>query len=237
MDMRKIRRIGDEDSLAAITAAIQKDIDIDFGPITLMQQTVLAIPLESLKCGDDIPEPPFQGVVGHELFHRYVVEINYDDGLVTLHDPAAYHYRGKGETVAADISGRQPFVQAKVKAPDGKHYDARMHVDSGAGIDLSLFPQTSESIVVPSGGKTDYACFVGGRAKYHTGTSVDIGFGSGHSVSTPARYSLGEEVIDAGQNGRIGSRFLSRYNVVFDYSRGQMILEPRKHMVSSHARK
>ena len=236
LDMQEIKRFGDERSLAAITAAVQKEIDIDFGPISLMQQTVLAIPLESLKCGDDIPEPPFQGVVGHELFHRYVVEINYDDGLVTLHDPATYHYHGRGEIVAADISGRQPFVQAKVKAPDGKRYDARMHVDSGAGIDLSLFPQTSKAIVVPPGGKTDYACFVGGRAKYHTGTSVDIGFGGSHSVSTPASYAIGKEVIDTGQNGRIGSRFLSRHNVVFDYSRGQMMLEPRKPAALSHVR-
>lgn len=227
LDMSNVQRIGDADSLAAINAAVQPSVDIDFGPLVLPDQTVLAIPVQTLKCAGEIPEPPFQGVIGHELFHRYVVEINYDRGEVVLHDPETYRYTGNGEIVPADISSRQPYVQARVTAPDGAAYEARLHVDSGAGIDLSLFPQTHEGIVVPAGGSTKNGCFVGGLAKYQTGTSVEVGFGGGHAVSTPVDYSIGDEVIDTGQNGRIGSRFLRRHNVVFDYSRGQMILEPR----------
>lgn len=226
LDMSEVKRIGDADSLAAIQAAVQPSVDIDFGPLALPGQTVLAIPVETLKCSGEIPEPPFQGVIGHELFHRYVVEINYDRGEVVLHDPETYRYTGTGEVVPAEISGRQPFVQARVTGPDGKPYDARLHVDSGAGIDLSLFPQTHEGIVVPAGGTTKNGCFVGGLAKYQIGTSVELGFGA-LAVSTPADYSVGKEIIDTGQNGRLGSRFLRRHNVVFDYSRGQMILEPR----------
>lgn len=227
LDMRQVRRLGSADNLAAPKAAVQENMDIDFGPLTLMQQTVLAIPVETLKCSAEIPEPPFQGVIGHELFHRYVVEIDYDRGQVVLHDPDSYRYRGRGQVVAADIRGRQPFVQAQVQAPDGGRYEARLHVDSGAGIDLSLFPQTSAAIVVPPGGEKRNGCFVGGLAEYHTGTTVELGLDGGPALSTPASYALGKEVIDTGQNGRLGSRFLRRHNVVFDYSRGQMILEPR----------
>src|SRR5687767_10073215 len=86
LDMSEVKRIGDADSLAAIQAAVQPSVDIDFGPLALPGQTVLAIPVETLKCSGEIPEPPFQGVIGHELFHRYVVEINYDRGEVVLHD-------------------------------------------------------------------------------------------------------------------------------------------------------
>ena len=227
MDMRDVRKLGSPDELAAPTAAVQRDMDLDFGPVVLMDQTVLAIPLETVRCSDEVRDIPFQGVIGHELFHRYVVEINYDRGEVVLHDPETYRYTGTGEIVSADISGRQPFVNARVTSPDGRAYDARLHVDSGAGIDLSLFPQTHADIQVPAGGTTKDGCFVGGLAKYQTGTSVDLGFGDGRATTTPADYSIGDEVIDTGQNGRIGSRFLRRHNVVFDYSRGQMILEPR----------
>jgi hypothetical protein len=227
MDMSEVRRLGSPDQLAAPTAAVQRDMDIDFGPVVLLDQTVLAIPLETVMCSDEVRDVPFQGVIGHELFHRYVVEINYDRGEVVLHDPDAYRYTGKGEIVEADISGRQPFVQARVTAPDGARYDARLHVDSGAGIDLSLFPQAHDAIKLPAGGSTKSGCFVGGLAKYQTGSSVDLDFGGGRTVSTPVDYSIGDEVIDTGQHGRIGSRFLRRHNVVFDYSRGRMILEPR----------
>lgn len=228
LDMSSAHRFGAEDDLAAPFGATQHGLDIDFGPMTLRRQTALAIPVDTLKCTAEVPAPPFSGVIGHEIFHRFVVEVDYDRSIVTLHDPAGYEYRGSGIVVAADISARQPFVQAVVDPPQGESYEARLHVDSGAGIDLSLFPATHPEIQVPEGGETHEACFVGGRAEYHRGTSVALGLGSGAPMSTPASYALGREIIDAGQNGRLGAKFLRRYNVIFDYARERMILEPRR---------
>lgn len=234
LDMSHVQRLGSEDDLAAPTAAVQRDLDLDFGPLVLVDQTVLAIPVQSLKCSEEIPDPPFQGVIGHELFSRYVVEINYDRGELVLHDPETYRYAGDGQVVAAEISGRQPYVAATVHS-SGNDYPVRLHVDSGAGMDLSLFPQTSEAIVPPPEGVTKNGCFVGGLAKYHTGSRVALGFEGGAALDTPVDYSIGDEVIDTGQNGRLGSRFLRRHNVVFDYSRGQMILERRATDIASAA--
>lgn len=228
IDLSGAHRLGAEDDLAAPFGAPQHGLDIDFGPFALLDQTLLAIPVETLKCeGNKTPDAPFQGVIGHELFSRYVVEVNYDRHEVVLHDPEDYAYRGPGEVIAADISGRQPYVQARVEAPDGARYDARLHVDSGAGIHLSLFPGSNPAIVVPATGETKGGCFVGGLATYRTGNAVAVGFGDSAPVTTPASYALGNEVKESGQNGRLGARFLRRYNLVFDYSRGQMILEPR----------
>lgn len=226
LDMSGLRRIAGE-GVATVTAAVQPGLDIDFGPVALLDQTVLAIPLDSVMCDPAIEPPPFSGVIGHELFSRYVVEVDHARGEIVLHDPDTYEYRGDGRVVPAEISGRQPYVQARVRGPDGPGYEARLHVDSGAGIDLSLFPQTSDAIVVPPGGKETSACFVGGLARYRSGSSVQLSLASAPAVETPASYSIGDEVIDPGQNGRIGARFLSRYDVVYDYPHGRLILEPR----------
>ena len=156
-------------------------------------------------------DAPFVGVVGHELLSRYVVEVNYDRHEVVLHDPDTYEYTGNGRIVHADISGRQPFVDAAITAPDGASYNARMHVDSGAGIVASLFPSTNAAIVPPQDGKEKNACFVGGKATYLTGTSVEMALGDGPAVTTPVDYATGGEVIDTGQNGRLGARFGKRH--------------------------
>lgn len=225
-DMGGLRRIGGE-GVATVTAAVQEGLDIDFGPVALLDQTVLAIPLEGVLCDVAIKPPPFSGVIGHELFDRYVVEIDHDRGELVLHDPDTYEYRGDGLVVPADISGRQPFVEASVQGPGGTRYQARLHVDTGAGIDLSLFPQAHPGIAVPPEGEETSACFVGGLARYRGGEPVQVSLAGGPAVATPVRYSIGDEVIDDGQHGRIGARFLARYDVVFDYRRGRMILEPR----------
>ena len=225
-DMRLVRRIGG-DGVAGITAAVQQDLDIDFGPVTLLGQTALAVPLDTVLCDESIQEPPFQGVIGHELFHRYVVEIDHARSEVVLHDPDTYRYTGNGHVVPLDISSRHAYAKARVHGPEGADYEARLHVDSGAGIFLSLFPQTHEAIEVPAGGEEAVACFVGGLARYQTGSSVTLGLGDAPGVETPVRYSLGDEIIDTGQHGRIGARYLARFNVVYDFPGERMFLSPR----------
>jgi len=233
LDMSGAKRLGGPDDLAAPTGAPQAGLDIDFGPLALLDQTALAIPIESIQCFDEVRDAPFVGVVGHELLSRYVVEISYDRHEVVLHDPDGYEYKGNGRIVHADISGRQPFVDAAITAPDGSNYTARMHVDSGAGITASLFPKSNPAIVLPKDGKEKSACFVGGKATYLTGTSVDMSLGGGAPLTTPVEYATGKEVVDTGQNGRLGAQFLRNYNVVFDYARERMILEPRAETVAA----
>lgn len=226
LDMSGLREIGGE-GVAAITAVVQDELDIDFGGVTLLDQTVLAIPLESVLCDESVRTPPFQGVIGHELFDRFVVEVDHARGEVVLHDPDTFRYSGNGYIVPVEISGRQPYTQARVRDAQGRSFDARLHVDSGAGIDLSLFPQANEDIQVPPGGEETVACFVGGLARYQSGSSVTLGLGDTPDAYVPVRYSIGDEVIDSGQHGRLGARFLGRYNVIYDYRRERIILTER----------
>jgi hypothetical protein len=227
LDMGRVRRLGSSDNLAAPVGARQDGLTIDFGGLVLEDQTALAIPANTLDCREgQRAVAPFNGVIGHDLFRRFTVEVNRDRGTVTLHDPATFHYAGRGRILPAKIEGRQPFVVATVASPAGAAYPARLHVDSGAGIDLTLFPGSSPAIQAPPGGRPREACFVGGRATYSVGAPVDLGL-AGIATSTPVEYAIGREVIASGQNGRIGARFLARFNVVFDYARERIILEPR----------
>lgn len=227
LELDGVHRLGSSDNLAAPVGARQDGLTIDFGGLVLEDQTALAIPSDTLDCkGGQRAVAPFNGVIGHDLFRRFTVEVNRDRGTVTLHDPATYRYAGRGRVVPAKIEGRQPFVDATVASRTGATYPARLHVDSGAGIDLTLFPGSSPAIRQPPGGDVREACFVGGRATYSVGAPVDLGL-AGVATTTPVEYATGREVIASGQNGRIGARFLARFNVVFDYARERIILEPR----------
>lgn len=226
LDMRNVRRLGVADNLAAPIGARQDGLSIDFGGVTLTDQAALAIPAETLDCKGKGAPVPFNGVIGHDLFRRFTVEVNRDRGTVTLHDPATYRYAGRGRVVPARIEGRQPFVDARVAPPGGAPYAARLHVDSGAGIDMTLFPGSSAAINAPAVGRVREACFVGGLARYTVGAPVQVAL-AGVAATTPVEYAAGREVVASGQNGRLGARFLSRFNVVFDYARERLILEPR----------
>ena len=92
----------------------------------------------------------------------------------------------------------------------------------------------NDAIKVPSGGEETAGCFVGGLATYHTGTNVDMKLGDADAVTTPVNYSTGKEVVDRNQNGRIGAKFLRRFNVIFDYESERMILEPRAEAIADN---
>lgn len=227
LDMRDVRRLGAADDLAAPIGARQDGLSIDLGGVTLADQAALAIPAETLDCQGKGASVPFNGVIGHDLFRRFTVEVNRDRGTVTLHDPATFRYAGRGRVVPARIEGRQPFVEARVLPPRGSAYLARLHVDSGAGIDMTLFPGSNAAIKAPSDGRVREACFVGGLARYTEGPPVQVGLAD-TVTATPVEYAIGREVVASGQNGRLGARFLARFNVVFDYARERLILEPRQ---------
>jgi hypothetical protein len=226
-DLSQAKKLGAADNLGAPIAAPQSGLDIDLGPITLLGQTALAIPLDTIKCTREARTPPFVGVLGHELFDRYTVEVNFDRHEVTLHDPETYTYSGAGRAVPLQVENRQPYIEGLVKPPSGAPYHARLHVDSGANLDISLFPGSRPEIVVPEGGERVQACFAGGMAEYQRGSTVSLEFGDAAGVELPAQYAVGREVKTDGQHGRLGTRFLRRYNVVFDYARERLILEPR----------
>lgn len=226
LDMRDVRRLGAADNLAAPIGARQDGLSIDFGGVTLTDQAALAIPAETLDCKGQRQPVPFNGVIGHDLFRRFTVEVNRDRGTVTLHDPKTYRYAGRGWVVPARIEGRQPFIDAQVTPPGETPYTARMHVDSGAGIDMTLFPGSNPAIKATPGGRVHEACFVGGLARYTVGAPVQVAL-AGAAATTPVEYATGREVVAGRQNGRLGARFLARFNVVFDYARERLILEAR----------
>lgn len=227
LDMRDVRRLGAQDDLAAPVGARQDGLTLDFGGVVLTDQAALAIPADTLDCKGGGGPAPFNGVIGHDLLRRFTIEVDRDRGTVTLHDPQTYRYTGRGRIVPAAIESRQPFVDATVASPAGDAYRARLHVDSGAGIDLTLFPGSSPDVRAPAEGPVREACFVGGLATYRVGEPVRVGL-AGDATTTPVEYATGREVVASGQNGRLGARFLSRFNVVFDYARERIILEPRR---------
>ena len=57
-DLSQAKKLGAADDMAAPVAAPQRGLDIDLGPLALLQHTALAIPLGTIKCTSQTPTPP-----------------------------------------------------------------------------------------------------------------------------------------------------------------------------------
>jgi hypothetical protein len=99
-------------------------------------QTVATLPLEwfSREVGRST-----DGFLGSNIFRNYVVEIDYANQLLRLHDPSGYSYSGSGQRLPLQfIWDNIPSVHAGVVAQDGTVVSGVFLIDSGATTALWL---------------------------------------------------------------------------------------------------
>jgi predicted aspartyl protease len=174
---------------------------------------------------------PLDGILGHPLLSRCVVEIDYARQCVSLFDPDAYRYTGTGISVPITFKENLPYVKASVVLPDGRSISGKFVIDTGAstGLILSADPVEREGVLASLGRTIVVKSLgVGGATEVRLGRVARLELG-GFSLEQPiaALHPEGISRISAeGTIGNIGGGILSRFKVIFDYSRRRMILEP-----------
>ena len=73
-----------------------------------------------------------QGLLGHDVLHRFTVEIDYPTHRVRLYDPATYRYGGPGGSVPFTPDADLPLLGATIKVPGRGAVTARLLLDTGA---------------------------------------------------------------------------------------------------------
>ena len=53
--------------------------------VVLERQTAIFVPWQELPVYEDEREVSFDGIIGYDIFKRYVVELDSERGLMTLH--------------------------------------------------------------------------------------------------------------------------------------------------------
>ncbi len=161
---------------------------------------------------------PVAGILGYDFFSRYVVQIDYAAHVLRLYDPGAYHYAGRGDTVALTLTDHHQALLT-VRITDGRYTDTArtLTLDTGSGdaVDDSLVLQ---STTLP---------------RYSVATS---GLGASYSAveGTLSAVSIGRFVLHrAPSTGPgtelIGNAVWSRFTCVVDYPHHRLFLEPNEH--------
>jgi len=171
-----------------------------------------------------------EGIVGYDIFSRFVVKIDYESQKLTLYEPSGFEYKGKGESLPITLEGNHPHIKAMV---DGK-FEGNFLIDCGARSSLALhtpFVQ-KHNLLEKTGKKIDVfsGIGIGGKVKGKVTRvkSIQIGrFKISAPLTTLASSEKGafaSEKID----GNIGGGILKRFAVIFDYPNKRMILEPNR---------
>jgi hypothetical protein len=212
---------------AAGTAPIRVlgDVHVRLGGVDLPLPRAFSLAFAELEpaLGMDV-----DAVVGHELFVRYVVQVDYAAGILRLYDPATF-VAPAAPSVPLQVRGSAAFVPVRVAA-DGRTLETWLRLDTGAGGALTLdAPFVREHGLASVSGLTSGASWgVGGRSLEVNRVLERMEIGDVVLEAPVATLSLDTAGVLSGGEGEglLGGDVLRRFTVTLDYGRGRMYLQP-----------
>jgi hypothetical protein len=149
---------------------------------------------------------------------------------MNLYEPKDYKYSGRGEAVPLEVRPRYVYVRTRLASSKGGNVTGLFLIDTGYMGALLLHRPFVEKngLLPPDDESTPFEmCGIGGYSMARMGKLESLRLG-GLDVKSPVTlFSQARDgnLISTDYDGVIGNAILRRFNVVFDHSRGRMILE------------
>ena len=171
------------------------------------------------------------GILGYELFSRFIVKIDYEKKLLTLALPNKIRH-SKYQPVPISIEDTKPYMQTDVVMTDGQKLKAKLLVDTGASHGLLLEPGSDSTIHAPTHTVSSIiGRGLGGEIIGRLGRIQSMAVGDYTlenpiaSFPDPNSYFDSLKIGSVFRNGSVGGELLSRFTVIFDFPKQMMYVK------------
>lgn len=170
------------------------------------------------------------GILGYELFSRFVVMIDYEAKKMTLMRPENFKPKKSYQALPIRIEDTKPFVELIISVRDSAQMTAKFLVDTGASHGLLIEEDSDKRLRMPD--KNISSILGRGIAGIITGKisrTKSLKFGKYELndliTSFPDDYAYRDSVGSKNftpRNGSVGGDLLSRFTVIFNFP-GEMM--------------
>jgi len=216
-----------------VNAYIANNVTIDMPGVHGRGHAMLVLENDFLELRSSLGSE-VHGILGYELFSRFVIKIDYEAKLMTLMLPQKFKPSRKYTRLPITVEDTKPYYVAELKVNDTTSMSAKLMIDTGASHGLFLDSESNDKLNVPS---KNISCTIGrGLGGLITGRLARI-----RSLRV-GRYTISNmiasfpdpnsyfDTLRTGRivyrNGSIGGEVLSRFQVVFDFPREKIYLKP-----------
>jgi hypothetical protein len=179
-----------------------------------------------------------QGILGFELFSRFIVDINYQKKTITLYEPEEFGARRLDRkksyhAIPITVEDTKPYCYSNLVYYNGKTFRAKFMLDTGASHALLLDVNSNEAIQFPEVSIDSHlGRGLAGDVNGKIGRlqNVDLGGFQFKDVITtfPDKDFYMQGYDDTYRNGTLGGGILSRFRVIFDFVNGYIYLKKNK---------
>ena len=160
------------------------------------------------------------GIIGYELFSRFIVEIDYNNRMLILHQSQFFEPKKSFERFPLTIEDTKPYIVTKIKI-NGKTTRSKLMIDTGASHALLLEEDEEKNISMPERSiEANIGRGLGGPIKGRLARIDHIKIGEFELKGVISSFPEPGQYLDTvffNRHGTLGGDLLSRFRVVFDY--------------------
>ncbi|MBW3545299.1 MAG: aspartyl protease family protein [Bacteroidetes bacterium] len=208
----------------AVQAHMASNVNMMLPNVSVNNQPLLVLEEDYLDLGSQLGVP-VHGIIGYELFARFVVKIDYEENLITLYEPEQFKAPRNYDRVDLSIESQKPYIQAEITDEAGQKHIVKLLLDTGASHAILLHTNAeNKEAGVPIPEKTIYGSLgrgLLGDIQGHIGRVPHLQMGS-HAftdvlASFPDIKSYTLQNNNSDRDGTMGGEILSRFTVIIDY--------------------
>ncbi len=203
--------------------ALTKVQSLQVGDALLSNQLFAIFDLDSYT---NVEGVNIRGLIGYEIFKRFVVGVDYEHSQLTLTLPSAFAYHGHGTPMPFVFNNHIPQVDGEIDGIKGK-----FDIDTGSRSSLSILKPFAEKheLAKRLNAKVEAVTGwgVGGPTKGLLARAQTLRLGPiivEHPVIELSLQSKGAFISEY-VAGNVGAGVLKRFNITFDYPHQQLIFE------------
>lgn len=235
LDESVARKLGLDLSLKAQSSGVKgtqevsvlKDQTLRLQGIEVSEPLMLSYPLDFLskRIGHNV-----DGIIGVELFRKFVIELDYTAPQIRLWKPESFSYSGQGSTVPVTYHGRLPIVAGSVTPFGREAISTAFQLDTGGIAAQACFWKAftaQHDLLAGAHDVTDIQLTMfGGTQSARQGRMQALSVGTIRMTEPVVQFSergYGELNV-FGAN--LGSGFFRQFKTIFDLPHDRVIFEP-----------
>lgn len=223
-----IEGAGEGDPTQAYTST---NLTLKFPNIVFYEQPVMVSPPAA---GFAKMFPGADGQLCNTFFRHFIVEFDFVNNEIILHDPDKFKYRGRGSVLdmRANESGTYsiPFTFTMC---DGKTYADRVDIDFGGIYPLKIALNNRNNIQVPAGAEETFSYGAQGKTAEFRAKIRNMKIGKYKFNHVAAIF--GDEKtsrVHPDNLGVVGLPLFMKFNIIFDYFNNKIYIKPNKNFKS-----
>jgi len=174
----------------------------------------------------------FDGVIGKSIFDAYVVEIDYHQSLLVIHDPSQYTPEDPETAIHLALKNGMPVIEAMIDTEEEKDIPVKLIIDLGNRNTMVFniqpakkihFPSRTLSTVIGRGVLGELTGKIGRLPKLRVGPFV---LQEVIASFAPEEGNTGARPAGSVFDGNLGYGLLKEFKVVFDYPQQRLFFIP-----------